>query len=144
VDKFKPMLRVYVAGAYSASNAITVLENMRIGMRTSTEVLLAGFAPYSPWDDYHRILMLRYGESLSLQDFYKYSKSWLVVSDAVLIVDNPRNLLSAGTQAELALAQENHIPIFYSLEDLKLWVQKKIEADEKVEQFKTMNIGLPE
>jgi hypothetical protein len=138
------MLRVYVAGAYSASNVIGALDNMRIGMRTSTEVLLAGFAPFCPWLDYQFQLMLRYGETLYLQQYLNYSKTWLLAADVVLIVDNSRNELSSGTQAEIVLAQQNHIPIFYGLEDLKLWAQKKVEADKKVEQFKTMNIGLPE
>ena len=64
------MRRVYVAGAYSASNVISVLDNIREGMRLSTQVLLLGYAPFCPWLDHHFQLMLREGEKLSVDDYY--------------------------------------------------------------------------
>lgn len=78
------MRRVYVAGAYSADNVIGVLDNMREGMRTSTEALLAGYAPFCPWLDFHYQLMLRPGERLAVPDYYEYSLSWLSACEAVL------------------------------------------------------------
>ena len=110
------MKRIYVAGSYSADNVITVLENMRIGMRASVEVFLAGFAPFCPWLDYHFQLMLREGEVLTVNDYYEYSLAWLEVSDAILVLPNSEN--SKGVQAEIRRAEELKIPIFYSLQDL--------------------------
>jgi len=109
--------RVYVAGAYSADNVISVLDNMRKGMRVSTEVLLAGFAPFSPWLDYHFTLMLQGDEKLTVEDYYNYSMRWLEASDAILLVSGWEN--SKGTAAELARAEELKIPVFVSIEDLK-------------------------
>ena len=108
--------RVYVAGAYSADNVISVLDNIRRGMRLSTEVMLAGFAPFCPWFDFHFQLMLRLNEELTVEDYYRYSLAWLEVSDAMLIV--PGFEKSRGTLAEIERANSMGIPVFYSLEDL--------------------------
>lgn len=109
--------RVYVAGAYSADNVITVLDNMRRGMRASTEVLLAGYAPFCPWIDYHFQLMLRDGETLKVDHYYNYSMTWLEASDAILLLPNSEH--SKGTQAELLRARQRNIPIYKSLNELK-------------------------
>lgn len=115
------MRRVYVAGAYSADNVITVLNNMREGMRLSTEVLLAGFAPFSPWLDYHFNLMLRPGESLSVHDYYEYSLAWLEASEAMILVPGWEN--SKGTQNEIKRAHELGIPVFDNLDELKRYFE---------------------
>jgi hypothetical protein len=109
--------RVYVAGAYSANTVISVLNNMRNGMRTSLEVLLAGYAPFCPWLDYHYQLLLRPGESLAILDYYDYSMSWLEAAHVLLVL--PGWEASAGTYAEIAKAEEMGIPIYYSIEDLQ-------------------------
>lgn len=111
------MKRVYVAGAYSADKVLDVFDNMRVGMRIGTEILLMGFAPFVPWFDYHFQLMLRQGENLFLKDYYRYSVSWLEVSDYMFVLPNSQD--SKGTQDEIKIATNKRIPIFYSLEDLK-------------------------
>ena len=113
------MKRVYVAGAYSADNVISILDNMRKGMRLSTEVLLAGFAPYCPWLDHHYILMLKENESLIVEDFYKYCLAWLEVSDAMILVSGWEG--SLGTIAEIDKAEELDIPVFETMHELLEW-----------------------
>lgn len=108
--------RVYVAGAYSADNVIAVLENMRVGLRASKEVLLAGFAPFAPWLDYHFSLMLEDGESLTVEDYYRYSLAWLEASDCMVIVSGFGT--SKGVLAEKIFAEEHGIPVYDSLEEL--------------------------
>lgn len=103
--------RVYVAGAYSADNVITVLDNIREGMRLSVRVMLAGFAPFCPWLDFHFQLMLREGELLAVEDYYRYSLAWLEVSDAVVLVPGWQN--SNGTRLEVERASIIGLPIFY-------------------------------
>ena len=110
------MKRVYIAGSYSANNVITVLDNMRKGIRLSTEVFINGFSPFCPWLDYQFQLMLREGETLKVEDYYRYSIDWLKVSDAVLVVDGWEN--SKGTKEEIKFAYQIGIPIFYSLKEL--------------------------
>ena len=111
------MKRVYIAGPYSADNILDVFENMRKGMRMGARVFLAGYAPWVPWHDFHHQLMFRDDESLSVDDYYEMSMSWLVVSDAVLVL--PGWIYSKGSRAELEKAGELKIPIFHSLYDLK-------------------------
>lgn len=95
--------RIYVAGAYSADNVIAVLDNMRKGMRLATEVFLAGYAPFSPWMDYHYQLMLWDGEHLSVNDYYDYSISWLAVSDAMILVPGYENSLAHYVKLSLRI-----------------------------------------
>ncbi|RLJ04023.1 MAG: hypothetical protein DRP08_02570 [Candidatus Aenigmatarchaeota archaeon] len=110
------MNRIYIAGAYSADNVITVLNNMRKGMRLATKVLLLGYAPFCPWLDFHFQLMLRENETLSVDDYYRYSIAWLTVSDAVLLVKGWQN--STGTRREKKIAAKLRIPILYNIEEL--------------------------
>jgi hypothetical protein len=110
------MKRVYVAGSYNGPDVITVLNNMRIGMRAGVEVLRAGFSPWVPWFDYHFQLMLRPGETLTIQDYYNYSIAWLRVSDAVYVCNYRED--SKGTKAEIEEAQRLGIPVYYTLQDL--------------------------
>ncbi len=118
------MKRVYVAGPYSADNVISVLDNIREGMRISTRVLLSGFAPFCPWMDFHFQLMLRSGEKLTVDDYYQYSMAWLDASDAVLVHALRED--SKGTAAEIERAKELGIPVFYSFSDLIIWsVQRR-------------------
>ena len=111
------MHRVYVAGAYSADNVIGVLDNIREGMRVSTEVLLSGYAPFCPWLDFHFQLMLRPDERLSVSDYYSYSLAWLDVCDAMILVHGWEN--SKGTLKEIERAKELGIQIFHSIDELK-------------------------
>jgi hypothetical protein len=85
-------------------------------MRVCTEVMLAGFAPFAPWHDYHYQLALKDNEKLSIEDYYNYSIAWLKVSDTVLLIDGWQ--LSTGAINERDIAEQLNIPIFYSLEDL--------------------------
>lgn len=101
------MKRVYVAGAYSADNALGVLDNMRRGMRLALMVLKAGFAPFVPWFDYHFSLM----SDMTIEEYYNYSMAWLEASDAV-IVQPVGAEQSKGTRAEIARANELGIPVF--------------------------------
>ena len=108
-------MRVYVAGPYSAGDTITCLNNMRIGMKASTKVLLAGHQPFCPWIDFHFQLMLEEHESLTVEDYYRYSISWLEVADVMVVLDGWKK--SSGTIAEVDRAKEIGIPIFFGVEE---------------------------
>ena len=110
-------MRVYVAGSYNADNVISVLDNMRIGMQAGKDVLLLGRSPFVPWFDYHFQLMLRKGESLSVDDYYRYSMDWLEVSDIVYVCNYRNN--SKGTKAEIEMAIKLGIPVVYNIEELE-------------------------
>jgi len=111
------MIRVYVAGAYSAENVIDVFGNMRRGIELSFELLKKGFAPFVPWFDYHFSLT---GE-VTLEEYYAYSNAWLLRSDAVLVVDHENSFKSEGVKKEIALANRLNIPVFKDPEKLYEW-----------------------
>ena len=110
------MKKIYVAGSYNGPDVITVLNNMRIGMRASLNVLKAGFAPFCPWFDYHFQLVLYPGEHLDIKDYYNYSMAWLRASDAVYVCNYRED--SNGTKAEIEEAKRLNIPVYFSLQDL--------------------------
>ena len=116
------MFKVYVAGSYDAGDVVSVLDNMRIGMRACTELLLENISPFCPWLDFHFQLMLRDDEKLTKQNFLDYSMAWLEVSDAVLVLPNSEN--SGGTQKEIKRADELNIPVFYSKDSLFFHLEK--------------------
>ena len=72
-------------------------------------------APFCPWNDYLFALMDRNNE-LPEKWYYRYSNSFLAGCDAMYVYDcNPT---SFGVHAEIKLAEELEIPIFYNLENL--------------------------
>lgn len=115
--------RVYIAGNFSSDNVITILDNMRNGIRASVEIMLMGFSPFAPWLDYQFQLMLRNNEKLTVEDYYEYSLAWLEVSDALFVL--PNSEASTGTQMEIERAKELGLPIFMDKEALFLTMGNK-------------------
>ena len=110
------MLKVYLAGPYSSDNILKGLENIRTGQRMATKLLLHGLSPFCPWLDHQLFLQLREGETISLETIQAHSMAWLRASDAVLVLKGFE--ASRGTLAEIAVAYERDIPVFYNLTDL--------------------------
>jgi Domain of unknown function (DUF4406) len=113
----RSMKRVYVAGAYSSDNVIGAFDNIRKGLRWSTQVFLSGHAPFCPWTDFHYQLMLRDGEKLTLHDYYEQALAWLRVAEVVFATPGWES--SRGAHAEVELAKELGIPVVYRLEDIR-------------------------
>ena len=99
------MKRVYVAGKYSADNVISILDNIRVGIKTSAAIMKLGISPFCPWLDYP----FQFFEKLEVKDFYNYSMAWLEVSDEVWVLPDWKN--SKGTIAEIKRAKELNIPV---------------------------------
>ena len=115
--------RLYIAGPYSANNVITVLDNMRNGMRVAVEALLEGFSPFTPWHDYHFQLSLIGNEKLCVEHYYRFSMDWLEASDAIYVLNGYET--SKGTLAEIGRADELSIPVYYQ-DDITLKELAKI------------------
>lgn len=103
----------------SSSNPIKFLDNLRKGMRVSTEVLLAGFACFSPFIDYSLFFQCREGECIPIDMIQAQSMAWPEVSDACLLVPGWEN--SKGTAKEIERAHTLGIPVLHSLEELKIY-----------------------
>ncbi len=98
--------RIYVAGKYSDDNVIGVLNNIRDGIKAAVKVLKMGHVPFCPWLDF---LFQFFDESLKVEDYYRYSMSWLEVSDEVWVLPGWES--SKGTKAEIKRAEELGIPV---------------------------------
>lgn len=125
------MKKVYIAGPYSADTIIGGLENIRRGTRMAAKLLQHGMAVFCPWLDHQIFLQLREGEKITLERIQQHSVAWLKASDAVLVMKGHE--LSKGTQAELAVACAENIPVFFSYLDLCAWNMAEAEI-EKVAQ----------
>lgn len=122
--------RIYVAGRYSSEHILEVFANMRRGMRKSTELFVKGYAPFCPWLDYHYTLMLREGETIDVDDYYRYSLAWLEVSDAVLVLPGWEG--SKGVQAEIDLAALVGIPVFFDEETMDDYFTTEVKTIQAV------------
>jgi len=100
------MKKIYLAGKYSADNVMDVLNNIHDGIKKATEILKAGDVPFCPWLDYQFQL---FDKTLTKEDYYRYSMTWLEVCDEVQVLPNSEN--SIGTQNEIKRAKELKIPI---------------------------------
>jgi len=118
------MKKVYVAGAYSDDNVLGVLRNIGRGQSTACDVFELGMAPFTPWHD-KTFVIDNWWKTFTVDQFYNYSMEWLKASDAVLVVENHEGMKnwqdSKGTLAEIEVARENNIPVFFDILDLINW-----------------------
>lgn len=114
------MIRVYVAGPYSANNVLDVLKNIGRGQKACAELFRLGFAPFCPWHD-KSFVTDQPEEQFTVEQFYRYSMAWLDVSDCILILPGWEE--SSGTIAEYERASELGIPQFFNKEDLVEWAR---------------------
>lgn len=120
-------IKVYVAGAYSADNVIQVLRNMKRGMKLATQAMQTGkIVPFTPWFDYHFFLQEDEADRLiTINDIYEYSMSFLTDWAEAVLVQQDGWEGSKGTVAEINKATELGIPVFFTLEALESWIDKR-------------------
>lgn len=115
------MIRVYIAGSYSANNVIDVLRNIGRGQEIATEVFKRGYAPFCPWFD-KEFVIGSWKKRFTVKKFCDYSMAWLEVSDCMLVVPNVPGMKdwqqSSGTLMEIEYAIAHNIPVFYKITDL--------------------------
>lgn len=109
------MIRVYVAGPYSADNVLDVLKNIGRGEKACAELFAKGYAPFCPWHDKSYVIDNPEAD-FKVSQFYAYSLAWLEVSDAVVLL--PGWERSKGTIAEVDRAEQLGIPVYYSVAEL--------------------------
>lgn len=127
------MLKVYVAGAYSADNVIDVLKNIGRGQQAAVELFQRGYAPFCPWHD-KEFVINGWRNNFTVQQFLDYSMEWLKVSDALIVVPNIHGMKnwqdSTGTLAEIEMAKKLKIPVCFNYDDL-YYAEMKIENKQK-------------
>ena len=115
------MIRVYIAGPYSADNVLDVLKNIGKGQQAAARVFSLGFAPFTPWHD-RTFIMDNPDGDFTVEQFYLYSLVWLKVSDCMFVL--PGFEESKGTLKEIEFAEQQHIPVFYSESELFDWTME--------------------
>ena len=124
------MIKVYVAGPYSADNVIDVLKNIGRGQQICGHLFLNGFAPFCPWHD-KSYVMDNYLSNMDVDKFQEFSIEWLLVSDAMFLISGWRK--SKGTLKEIEVAKKHDIPIFKNFTDLYKWREKHSNTVKKPE-----------
>ena len=109
------MVKVYVAGPYSANNVLCVLKNIGAGQKVCSELFSNGFAPFCPWHDKSYVID-NFEADFTVEQFYEYSIAWLKVSDCMLLLSGWAK--SKGTVAEVEIAKSLGMRIFQSQDDL--------------------------
>ena len=111
------MITVYIASPYTKGDP---QENTNISFDCALDLIELGFAPYAPL--YSHYLHIR-----RPQDYHVWTALdliWVLKCDALLRLPGE----SSGADAEVKFAEENHIPVFYSVDDLVKWKAQKAEA----------------
>ena len=117
--KNKRMKRVYIAGAMSADNILTMLDNIHYGIKLGGEVLKLGFAPFVPHFDIFFKLQGGANFDVPMEDYYNYTMQYLKVANCVLLCPNWEN--SKGTRREIEQAAKLNLPVYYNLEELMFY-----------------------
>jgi hypothetical protein len=100
--------KVYVVGPYSKGNSVKNVEN---AIMIANQLADLGFAPYTPhFTHYWHIKCPR-----SYEFWSKLHNEFLQYCDAILRIPGESN----GADEEIELANKLHIPVFYSVEELK-------------------------
>jgi len=108
-------IRVYIASPYTNG---WMPANVQLQIETCHKLMDFGYYPFVP-------VLAHFLQIYSLRtepEWLQLGFVWLKQCDAVLRLQNTdkegNQILSQGSDQEEALARENNIPVFYSIEDL--------------------------
>ena len=102
------MKRIFISGPYTKGD---VAINVKRAMDIANDLINLGYAPYCA----HLTHFLHMNNPQSYETWLKIDSKFLEVSDAIIRLPG----ISEGADREVELAKKLHIPIFYSLEELK-------------------------
>lgn len=101
------MIKVYIASPYTKGD---VAVNVRTQLETANKLMNWGFAPFAPlYSHFQHMAFPR-----PYEDWIKIDLEWVKVCDAVLRLPGESN----GADGEVFFAQQNNIPVFYSIWEL--------------------------
>jgi hypothetical protein len=115
-------MRIFVSGALN-SNSVGFMNNMRKMWLMGREVEKLGVRIYVPINDF---MMSMICGCLTHEEYYNRDLMELEHCDAMVMVEDYEN--SVGAKGERELAQKLGIPIFETIEGLKLF----LELDAKI------------
>jgi len=99
--------RVYIAGPYTLGDTA---ENVGNAILAANELAEYGFIPFVP----HLTHLWHFLCPHPVEFWYAYDNTWLKLCDCLLRLPGE----SSGSDAEVALAEELGIPVYYSIEEV--------------------------
>lgn len=117
------MIVVYVAGKFRGPTAWDVAQNVRAAEVAGMEVARLGAMPLIPHAN-----TAHFDGTMTAEFWLAGTAELLRRSDALYVFHPEHARESEGTRAEVALAEELHIPAFFGLlglENLREWVRMK-------------------
>lgn len=111
------VIRIYVAGPYTATEVAEVESNVQKAIDAGEALAQCGYAALVP--HLNRYWDLRHPHSYS--HWMDWCLSWLAVADAVLRI--PGN--SPGAEREVDYAEKHNIPVFSSIESLRSYYESE-------------------
>jgi len=115
----KPL--VYVAGAYRANSLWGILKNIHYAWKKAKELWALGFAVICPHSN--TFWMSEPPNSLPADAFLDGDLAMVIHCDALFMLPNWNT--SVGAIGERDYAREHNIPVFYAIEDLLDWKNRK-------------------
>lgn len=105
--------RVYIAGPITDGGKHGhSIEGVQQALEVADELLEAGYQPFVP----HLTVFWHYYKPHEYATWVGYSAEWLIACDCVLRIEGE----SKGADEEVELANEFNIPVWYSVEQVKL------------------------
>lgn len=112
------MKRIYIAGKYDDKDIVSCLSNIRRGIEMASLLMNEGYAVFCPFTDF-LFSFTENGPKLDKAKYQANSMAWVDVSDAMILLPGWEN--SGGTKREIERASELGIPVFLTVEGLRVW-----------------------
>lgn len=103
------MKKIYVAGPYSKGD---VAVNVKTAMDVANQLIEMGYAPYCP----HLTHFLHINNHQPYEKWLELDNQFIPCCDAVLRIPGE----SSGADKEVELAISLNIPVFFTIDELKL------------------------
>lgn len=105
--------KVYIASPYTLGD---VAVNVKTQIDVADQLIGLGFAPFVPLYSHFQHM----AHPRPYEIWTELDNVWVLSCDAVLRLPGE----SKGADAEVTLAQNNNIPVFYSIEELIWWYKQ--------------------
>ena len=111
-------LKIYIAAPYSADTEEEQIKNTEVVIDAALTLFQKGHFPYIPHLTHWVDKRAKETEiAMEYEDYMKWHRPWLEACDAFLYLNS-----SKGTDLELQIAKDLGKPIFYSVDEVPVFV----------------------
>ncbi len=110
-------MRIYVCHAYGRRRGLSMealQRNVNASIRIGLEIIKKGHNPFIP-NLYHYVHLMSNG-TIDEGIFFRLVSEWVRFSEALFVGSEPSD--SQGVQAEIDMAKEIGIPIYYDIKEV--------------------------